>query len=70
MVFSHLSPSARLEQKIGAGYPCRPHFFLAQIDYLFKCYAQLKYAENSITSVPLRVPKNSRRKTKPNIPVS
>ena len=61
----------RLDPKkhFGAGYRI---FFVTnrRICRLFNCYAQLKYAENSITSEPLRVPYNSRKKTKPSIPVS
>ena len=34
------------------------------VDYLFKCYTQLRYAENSTTCAPLRVPQNSRKKNK------
>jgi hypothetical protein len=62
------------EKQFGAEYPCRPHFFFAQIegyiyvDYLFKCCTQLKYAENSTTGASLRVLRNSRQKTKSSIP--
>ena len=64
-LLSTYSPSARPGKQIGAGYPCRPHF-LAQIqgyiylDYLFKCCTELKYAEYSTRSAPLRVPQSNR----------
>ena len=50
------------EKQFGSGYPCRPHFFRTNhriyiyVDYIFKCYTQLKYAENSTTCALLRVP--------------
>ena len=40
------------------------------VDYLFKCYTQLRYAENSTTCAPLRVPQNSRKKTRSSIPIN